>query len=202
VLNISEGGLWQISGDNQTANAPDNDYYYCFCYGTLGVKQVLAVQVRNTKSWIGTIRGDAVTWSRLDNFGCNTPADLASLLGVNADNARQYIIDKVNTVAIEGDFRWDKGSAIVEIYDHVNTRVYAKFAIGGNNKSLEEVIYRIENQTLSGSTYPLKVYYYGTTQSGRVTFAGNLMAIRITCSTSISLSSNTDTTGMTEKTFS
>lgn len=133
-----------------------------------------------------------------------TIANLASVLGVEADNARQYIIEKVQTVAIQGDFRWDKGSAIVEIYDHVNKRVYAKFAIGGNDKSLGEVIYRIENQTLSGSTYPypLKVYYYGTTQSGRVTFAGISMTVRITCSTSISLSSNTDTTGMTEKTFS
>ena len=133
-----------------------------------------------------------------------TTSNLASALGVNADNARQYIMDNVNEVALEGNFSWDKGSAIIEIYAHTNYPTYVMYCIGWNNNDLADSIFRIENRQLYGSMYPFHIYYSGTAVKGRIVITSNREKcnVSIRCSTNISRSTNTDITDMTEKTFS
>ena len=133
-----------------------------------------------------------------------TTTNLASAMGVNADNAMQYIMDNVTEVAIEGNFSWDKGSAIIEIYAHTNYPAYAKYCIGWNNNNLVNSIFRIESHQLTGSRNPFHVYYSGTAVNGRIVIKSNgeMCNVSIRCSTDISRSTNTDITDMTEKTFS
>lgn len=64
VLDINEGGIWQISGA-ETQEAPDTGYYYCYVYGTNKVKIVMAVHTRLEKMWVGCIRDAAVTWHKI-----------------------------------------------------------------------------------------------------------------------------------------
>lgn len=64
VLDINEGGMWQISGSD-TEDGPDDGYYYCFVYGTNGVKIIIAVRTRLERMWVGCIRDAAVTWHNI-----------------------------------------------------------------------------------------------------------------------------------------
>lgn len=109
TLNTTDFNTVKDSGNYKAYFASQSaaDAYHCPAYGAL------SIVVFNQRSFVtqlvygsngayarnGSIIGDSVSWaswSRLDNFGCNTPAELASLLGEEMvyKNAGYYSADE------------------------------------------------------------------------------------------------------------
>lgn len=86
VKDINEPGFYIVTSDVSDRPEPEG-YWSVVAYKSHSpiFFPLYAVNALGTKSYTGVLSKDggtpSLTWTRMDNFGCNTPADLASLLG-------------------------------------------------------------------------------------------------------------------------
>lgn len=81
MLDINKTGHYLAN--SATANNPENSNMLIKAQELPGTNIFLLSGWNNGGSFMysGVLRDNTVTWKRTDNFGCNTAADLASLLG-------------------------------------------------------------------------------------------------------------------------